>query len=250
MLLPVNQLAVYDYRASKSFFEPSVVLSLLALLALAGSAVYAWRRAVSAAARDEISLKLFSLGILWFFVALSIESSVIPIKDVIFEHRAYLPGVGFFAAMAVVWERVTRRLLPAAEARIRTAVLAAVIVLPLSAAGYARNQIWTNEVLFWDDIVKKTGKAIGYNNRGNAYLKEGRYDLAILDLTTTMGFFPNVKDRMAWENADFTPTNMAKTYMSRGNAYAAMGDMERANADFAMAKQLMQPAMPMGQGIP
>jgi predicted negative regulator of RcsB-dependent stress response len=44
---------------------------------------------------------------------------------------------------------------------------------------------------------------------------------------------------MAWENSDFTPANMSKTYMSRGNIYASLGDTERAKADFEMAKKMM-----------
>lgn len=249
MVLPVNQMAVYDFRPSRSFFEPGVVLSLLLLLSLAASAIYAWRRSGAAARRDAVSLRLYALGILWFFVTSSVESSVIPIKDMIFEHRTYLPGIGIFTALAVLVERIACGFFPSVSCRIRMTALAAVILIPLSVATYVRNEIWTDEVLFWDDVLQKTGKAIGYNNRGNAYLKIGNYALAIEDLTRTIAFFPNARDRMAWENADFTPTNMAKTYMSRGNAYAALGDMNKANADFAMARYLMVPqgAPPMNQ---
>jgi hypothetical protein len=46
--------------------------------------------------------RLASFGIIWFFVALSVTSSFIVIYDVIFEHRLYLPSVGFAICMAVV----------------------------------------------------------------------------------------------------------------------------------------------------
>jgi hypothetical protein len=39
------------------------------------------------------------LAIAWFFLTLSVESSVIPISDVMFEHRVYLPSAG--AAIAL-----------------------------------------------------------------------------------------------------------------------------------------------------
>lgn len=244
MVLPVNQMAVYDFRPSRSFFEPGVILSLLFLLSVAGSAVYAWRRSAASGQRDSVALRLYALGVLWFFVTLSVESSVIPIKDLIFEHRAYLPSIGAFAALAVLGEWGARRFFPSVVPRIRMAALAAALIIPLSVATYMRNEVWTDEVLFWDDVLRKTGKAIGYNNRGNAYLKIGRYDLAVQDLTRTIAFFPSARDSMAWENSDFTPTNMAKTYMSRGNAYAALGDIDKANADFKMARYLMVPAGP------
>ena len=43
--------------------------------------------------------RLIAFGILWFFLTLSVESSFIPIVDVIFEHRVYLPSVGAFIAI-------------------------------------------------------------------------------------------------------------------------------------------------------
>jgi len=56
--------------------------------------------------------RLTAFGIFWFFMTLSVESSIIPIADVIFEHRLYLPSVGFFIAItsALFWaaERLWR----------------------------------------------------------------------------------------------------------------------------------------------
>ncbi len=239
MVFPVRQLAVYDLRASTSFFELSVVLSLLLLLSLAAAAAWCWRRARRAEPANAADLRLVTLGMVWFFITLSIESSVIPIKDLIFEHRAYLPSIGFFVSLSVVLLRLAGKVAPDADLRLRAALVSAVIVIPLSAATYMRNQVWTDEVLFWDDVVQKTGKAIGYNNRGNAYLKAGKYELALKDLDKTISFFPSATDRLAWENSDFIPVNMAKTYMSRATVYAALGDRERANADNQMAREMM-----------
>lgn len=39
--------------------------------------------------------KLVSLGIIWFYMGLAVESSFISIKDVYFEHRLYFPIAGF-----------------------------------------------------------------------------------------------------------------------------------------------------------
>ena len=36
-------------------------------------------------------LRLIAFGILWFFVTLSVESSIIPIPMIICEYRVYLP---------------------------------------------------------------------------------------------------------------------------------------------------------------
>ncbi len=244
LVFPVRQLAVYDYPASHSLFEPRVMLSLSLLLGIAGAAWYSWRKARRAAPGDAPYYRLFSIGVLWFFVTISIESSVIPIKDIIFEHRLYLPSAGFFASCAGLLILIVKRVRPFVFGRAVAAVIAVTVIAALSVATYMRNTVWTDEVRFWDDVVQKTGKAIGYNNRGNAYLKKGQYALALRDLDRTIGFFPRASDIMAWENSDFTPSNMAKTYMSRAQAYAQLGDRRRAQEDFETANRIMK--MPLG----
>jgi len=49
--------------------------------------------------------RIITFGVLWFFITLSTESSIIPIIDVIFEHRVYLPSIGMLTAItiAVFW---------------------------------------------------------------------------------------------------------------------------------------------------
>ncbi|MBA4373812.1 MAG: hypothetical protein C0402_13250 [Thermodesulfovibrio sp.] len=239
LVLPVNQLAVYDLTASRSLFDMRVLGSLLLLLVLAGAAVYCWLKSLKADADNVPVYRMVSIGIIWFFVTLSIESSFIPIKDIIFEHRVYLPSVGFFAVFSVLCIRGAAHFFQGRSLYIKAAAVMLAIVIPLSIATYQRNFVWTDEVIFWDDIVQKTGKAIGYNNRGNAYAKKGMFELALKDLDKTITFFPRADDAMAWENTDFTPNNISKTYSARANIYAAMGDTERAKADFEMSRRVM-----------
>lgn len=241
MILPVNQMVEYDLKASVSFFELRVIYSLLLLLLLAGCAFYLWQRAYKASPRQASYYKLASLGIIWFFITLSVESSVIPIKDLIFEHRVYLPSVGFFGALSVLLIQIAKRFRRGGGDLVKAGIITLIIVVPLSAATYVRNEVWTDEIKFWDDVVRKApDKAIGYNNRGNAYGKKGMYEPALRDLDKTISYFPtDFSDRIVWENADVTPTNMAKTYMNRGNIYNTLGYNDLAKADFDMAKRVM-----------
>ncbi|MHB8883207.1 MAG: tetratricopeptide repeat protein [Thermodesulfovibrionales bacterium] len=243
LLLPIQQQAVYALRASHSLFEPKVLASLTLLLSLAGAAVVNWRRSFRADPVHAPAYRLISIGILWFFVTLSVESSIIPIKDVIFEHRIYLPSAGFIAAFSMLFVLAIQRAGQIEKSRIVAVVALLALIVPLSLATYTRNKVWTDEVIFWDDIVKKTGKAIGYNNRGNAYVQKGQLDLALKDLDKTISFFPDVTDKMAWENSDFSRRNIMKTYMTRGSIYAKLGDKERAQADFDMAKRVGEEGM-------
>lgn len=125
--------------------------------------------------------RLISFGIFWFFITLSVESSIIPIKDVIFEHRLYLPSVGIIIAFTSVIfyglrfkDSDSRILLTTAYLLLITAVVI------FSIATYQRNIVWRNGVTLWEDVVKKSpNKVRGHNNLGKFYLDKGWDDKAI-----------------------------------------------------------------------
>ena len=84
LIFPINQkLDYYDYPVAKSLFEFRALISFLFLSSLLGAAIF-WIK----------KNRLLSFCVFWFFITLSVESSIIPIKDIIFEHRMYLPMAG------------------------------------------------------------------------------------------------------------------------------------------------------------
>ena len=68
---------------------------------------------------------MIAFGIIWFFVTLSVESSVIPISDVIFEHRLYLAIVGVSLCFPVMLDYAARLLRPRVPLRVVPAGLLA-----------------------------------------------------------------------------------------------------------------------------
>src|SRR3989304_2576220 len=181
LFLPVKQNLDYDYRGYHSLFTPVVFLSFLFLLAVFGLAVFLFIRSRKG---GNGYLLLSSFGIFWFFITLSVESSIIPIRDVIFEHRLYLPFVGaalsFCSTMIYgidYWIRLSVRRISLHAAAL---ILLVVTVLPLSVAAYQRNRVWKDEITLWRDGVSKSPvKARVYTNLGVAYDKEGRLEEAI-----------------------------------------------------------------------
>ena len=81
---PLNQNLDYDYPVFKSIFEFPVLVSFLFLATI-----------LFFAKRLFLKYRLVSFSIFWFFLTLLPESSLLPIKDVIYEHRLYLPMVGY-----------------------------------------------------------------------------------------------------------------------------------------------------------
>ena len=110
-----------------------------------------------------------------------------------------------------------------------------------SLSTYARNGVWTDELAFWDDVVRKApDKAIGYHNRGNAHAKLGNVEAALRDMDKTISMFPREADAAdRYEQSDFTAVNMAKTYVNRGSVYLMIGEVELAEADFTRSRALV-----------
>jgi hypothetical protein len=139
LFLPVNQNLDYDYPRYYSLFNTDVLISFLFLLVIAGSGIYLYYRY-----RDSVPhTRVITFGVFWFFMTLSVESSIIPIVDVIFEHRVYLPAAGVFVALSVLIFSVMEKLKSRRVGLhgVIVPVLVLIIVL-LTGASYARNKVW------------------------------------------------------------------------------------------------------------
>ncbi|MGD0281727.1 MAG: tetratricopeptide repeat protein, partial [Dissulfurispiraceae bacterium] len=190
LILPVNQNLIYDYPLCKSFFDPQVFLSFLSLAALLGLGVYlvtsdaekSLLLCFAVSPRLPISaspfLRLIGFGILWFFIALSVESSIIPLPTLIDEYRIYLPSVGFFVALCASLFMLAGRIRLARERRMMLQLVGLIIAV-LFGLTYVRNSVWSDKIVFWKDVVEKSPKsAQAYNNLGNAYLNVHQPDKA------------------------------------------------------------------------
>ena len=91
LFFPVKLNIAYEYPVFRSFFEPQVMLSFVFLSFLFGTGIYLLWKAKSIEHRAH---RLLGFGILWFFITLSVESSVIPLTELINGYRVYLPSVG------------------------------------------------------------------------------------------------------------------------------------------------------------
>ena len=91
LFIPTNLNLDYDWPITMHL-DLATVLFFILLAAIAGFGIWAYGRA-----------KLLSFAIIWFFVTLSVTSSFLVIYDMIFEHRLYLPSIGFaiFAALLI-----------------------------------------------------------------------------------------------------------------------------------------------------
>jgi len=163
LFLPVGQNLDYLYPFKSGFFDAYTPFAFLFLIVLFAFGTWQIKKR-----------PVFSLGIFWFFITLSVESSIIPIRDALFEHRLYLPIFGFaLMAAYLLFHFLSKR-------RLWAIVISVIIILLLSTATYMRNIVWSNEVTLWEDCVEKSPqKARAHNNLGKALSSQGRTAEAI-----------------------------------------------------------------------
>jgi len=187
LVFPVHQNIDYDYPIYHSLFEPPVFFSFLFLSTLLGSVLFLLFSSQRSTRFSQ--LKLIGFGLLWFFLTLSIESSIIPIRDVIDEYRLYLPSVGFLLAGSVAISGFLDRW------RGMKTIAIGVVVAILSVATYQRNLIWKDDLTLWSDTVQKSpNKARAHYNLGLVYQNQGRLDEVIREYKTVLTLDPNYAD--------------------------------------------------------
>lgn len=190
---PIDQRLDYDFALSHSFLDWRVFCSFLTILTLL--LVSGWLLKISQHGLPH--LRLIAFGVVWFFLTLSIESSIIPIIDLIFEHRLYLP---LFGAVTAVVSAVTffawGRGAPSGKV---VCVGFLVLSLLLAAAAFKRNSIWESEISIWSDAVEKSpASARAWNNLGAVNIKQREPLNALRAIIRSIELDPSKAD--AWNN--------------------------------------------------
>lgn len=204
---------VLDYGWPVASGVAAIVLPALLLAGLGALTVWLFRR------RSELGFLGAS-----FFLALAPSSSVIPIKDLAFEHRMYLPLAALIASTVVGGERLVRRAVSGELWQVRIAAgLTAALVVTLGALTIARNRDYRSAVVMWTDVVgKRPANPRARNNLGDALFDEGRVAEAAAQLREALRL-----DR-AYPDA----------HNNLGRALAAQGEYADASAHYLEALRL------------
>ncbi|MGH9558669.1 MAG: tetratricopeptide repeat protein [Bryobacteraceae bacterium] len=134
--LPFGQNIDPDVAVSTGPLNHGAIFGLIALIALIAAAWIYRKR-----------FPLASFGVFVFLLLLAPTSSFAPIKDVMAEHRLYLPFLG----LALGCLEFARRLKFSQAVWAGAAALAICCILT-----YQRNQVWANPLALWQDSVSKS----------------------------------------------------------------------------------------------
>jgi len=139
-------------------------------LGLAHACVIAW--ALLAWMRRPLA----SFGVLFYYLAHAVESSVFPISDPAFEHRCYLPNAGLavVAALALVWlvERLPRR-------QLGRLMVIGVLAL-LAGLTWSRNTLWADPIDFLRHEARLSpGVERAWTSLGKELMRVGQFESAL-----------------------------------------------------------------------
>jgi tetratricopeptide (TPR) repeat protein len=218
---PTGQTVDWDVRPSYGL-DGATLASGLVLLALLGGAVWLLVRARSAGEESARAARLVAFGIGWFFLALAPTSTVVPLVDLMVEHRVYLASWGIVLAVVATVEWMVQRA-RATWARRAAVAAGALAALALAAATHARNAVWeTNESLWRDAVAKSPAKPRPHLNLGQA----------LWELGDSAGAFREYQRALSLDDGTMHPAQRAVAYQ---NASAALGGMGRHGEAIAAA---------------
>jgi len=242
LFLPVNQHLDYFWPISTSLWGKKELLSLVFLLITIGLGVWFYRK----------NWLIASFGIFWFYLTLSVESTIIPIRDVIFEHRLYMAVFGFgFAISYYAFYFLGSK-------KEKYAIIAlSLLTLIYAGASINRNRVWKNAFTLWSDSTEKDPKRerawywlatyymtekdnenamksyntsiecnpafpLAYNGRANLKKEKGELKGALEDYNKAISLDPKY----------------ITAYYNRGIAYASVDKLDEAIKDYDQSIKL------------
>ena len=164
----------------------------------------------------------------WFFLILAPTSSVMPLADLAFEHRMYLPLAAVVTLVVMGGYVLGRAMLHRGVVAARTAtVLGGCLVVAASVTlGYItcqRNKDYQNEIELWQGAVSyNPNSSRAHNNLGNVLDDRGRFDEAVAEYRKALEIRPDY----------------AKAHSNLGLALAGRGQFDAAIVEYRKALKI------------
>lgn len=180
LLVPVRQNLDYDPAIIHSP-DPGTLIAIGFIICLITSA---WKLRQKS--------PLIGFGILFFFIGLSIESTIVPIQEVMAEHRLYLPSVGFFITLIIIVFWAIDHFLYPRQSKILQTTTTIILLIILIFLTIKRNALWNDPVAFWEDAVSQSPlKGRASRNLSFAYLARGDVEKALTEAQRSYNVRPN-----------------------------------------------------------
>ena len=178
LFFPVGQNIDHMYLFKAGFFDGLTPLAFAFIMAVIFLGIWNIRKRAA-----------ISFGIFWFFITLSIESSIFPITDAMFEHRLYLPVFGFAVSIVyMIFQLFSRR-----QKWANFLLLSAVVILGVGT--FQRNTVWQDPFLLWADSARKNpNNHRAHNNVGAELNDRGQPMRAMREYSRSLEIKPDFAD--------------------------------------------------------
>lgn len=229
--IPNNLSLLHEIETSTSLISPpSSILSLATIFGLLGLAIWLAPRQ-----------RLISFAILWFFIHLAIESTILPL-EMMYEHRLYLPMVGVALGLSyVLWTLLARH-------AVWASVVSCVLVAVLSIATMDRNKDWAD--IYEDVLTKNPNSLRALHGRGTQNVKRYRdrqheetkhfLERAVKDLGRVIEINPSgIKNRPGEGVEEEYDRHVLDAYAARAEARGLLGESKASVlAEFEKAEKI------------
>jgi tetratricopeptide (TPR) repeat protein len=272
----VREIAPLEYAQS----QPGIILHYLRLVfwPVGQCLDYGWPVAhgIDGVVLPGIALTLLLAGTVWalirapglgfcsacVFLILAPTSSIVPLKDLAFEHRMYLPVAAVIVLVVLgadfIWKTASNRLFRRED--MRQCIGWAALVVPvgwLVLLTILRNDVYRTKLGMWEDVVaKRPNHPRAQNNLGNELVSQGRvedgiphlveairldpnYSLAHYNLGTALTLLGKFSDAVVeFQEALRIDSTFSQAHYNLGNALSRLNKPEEAIRHFAEAARL------------
>lgn len=182
--VPIGLSADTDWTVLESVFSFKFLFGFVFLILLLIIAF------ISSKAKEY---KPISFGILWFLIALLPTSSVIPLSEVLNDHRTFFPYIGLIISIIWTLKIVFYKLFNSSKTKKIVFVGLSFIVLILFCYGtFQRNEVWHDKGSLWKDVTIKSPKnGRGMMNYGLELMRTGDYENAEIYYQKALKLSPN-----------------------------------------------------------
>ena len=169
--LPLNLSADTDLYPFTTVADIRFIIGTAFLILLTATAVVSIRYK---------KLRPLAFGIIWFILTLA-PTSLIPLAEVMNDHRVFLPYVGLALGFGWSASLVVRKLTrasksPGAVMRVAAAIIG-IALLSYAYGVHERNKVWNTEETLWKDVTEKSPKnGRGLMNYGLTLMSRADYE--------------------------------------------------------------------------
>jgi hypothetical protein len=206
-LVPLTQSVDPYFHTVQSIFEPGFLLAVAVVASLVFIALHSSKK------QPALTFSIAAL-----LISPLLAYALIPLPDIVAEHRIYITGLGFDLLAAWILTRSPRILWPSVG----------VLVIALTAVTVSRNSVWSSDIRLWQQAERNSQNQVRpHLNLGTAFQVSGELNRALIEYRHALSINPN----------------LPQVYLNEGTIYLQQGRVNEAEIMLKRAIDL-SPSMP------